>query len=108
SSSTPAEVQQLGVLIMLERCAENLRTRFPLGDALFHKKLLERVAVFHIKRPFDLLGSTAADAIRDRLERLVPIDPPNNCHLLAIAIRLRRKRIRSCVEDVRDLITLPY
>ena len=59
---------------MLERCAENLRTRFRVADALFHKKLLERVAIFHIKRPLDLLGSAAGDAIRDRFERLMPID----------------------------------
>src|SRR5205807_8861636 len=94
----------LGGLIMLERCTENLRTRFRVTDALFHKKLLERVAIFHIKRPLDLLGSAAGDAIRDRLERLVPIDPPNDCHLLAIARPLRRKRIASSVEELLDLL----
>ena len=92
---------------MLEWRAENLRTRFPVAGALFDEKLLERVAIFHIKRPFDLLGSAAGDAIRDRLERLVPIDPPNNCHLLAIARLLRRKRIRSGVEELRDLLERP-
>src|SRR5205085_4827840 len=64
----------LGGLIMLERCTENLRTRFRVTDALFHKKLLERVAIFHIKRPLDLLGSATGNAIRDRFERLMPID----------------------------------
>src|SRR2546423_12771119 len=54
---------------MLERRAENLRTGFPVAGALLDEKLLERVAIFHIKRPFDLLGSAAGDAIRDRLER---------------------------------------
>lgn len=98
----------LGVLIMLERRAENLRTRFPVARRhFFHEKLLERVAIFHIKRPFDLLGSAAGDAIRDRFERLVPIDPPNDCHLLAIARPLRRKRIRSGVEEILDLLERP-
>src|SRR5438270_7412531 len=92
---------------MLERCAENLRTGFPVAGALFDEKLPERVAIFHIKRPFDLLGSAAGDAIRDRLERLVPIDPPNDCHLLAIARPVRRKRIRSGVEELRDLLERP-
>src|SRR5438477_10155475 len=92
---------------MLEGRAENLRTRFPVAGAFFHEKLLQRVAIFHIKRPFDLLGSAAGDAIRDRLERLVPIDPPNNCHLLAIARPLRRKRIRRSVEELRDLLERP-
>src|SRR5438046_10154013 len=92
---------------MLEWRAENLRTRFPVAGALFDEKLLERVAIFHIKRPFDLLGSAAGDAIRDRLERLVPIDPPNDCHLLAIARPLRRKRIPSGVEELRVLLERP-
>ena len=92
---------------MLERRAENLRTRFPVAGALFDEKLLERVAIFHIKRPFDLLGSAAGDAIRDRLERLVPIDPPNDCHLLAIARSLRQKRIRSGIEELVDLLERP-
>src|SRR5256714_2578599 len=92
---------------MLEWRAENLRTRFPVGNALLHEKLLERVAIFHIKRPFDLLGSAAGDAIRDRLERLVPIDPPNDCHLLAIARPLRQKRIRSGIEELVDLLERP-
>src|SRR4029077_361846 len=65
---------------------------------------LERVAIFHIKRPSDLLGSATGDAIRDRLERLVPIDPPNNCHLITIARPLRRERTRSGVEEFRDLL----
>src|SRR5260370_21971571 len=92
---------------MLERRAENLRTRFPVAGALFHENLLERAAIFDIKRPFDLLGSAAGDAIRDRLERLMPIDPPNDCYLLAIARPLRRKRIRSGVEELRDLLERP-
>src|ERR1043166_5481317 len=92
---------------MLERRAENLRTRFPVANALFHEKLLERVAVFHIKRPFDLLGSAAGDAIRDRLERLVPIDPPNDWHLMAIARPLRTERTRSGVEEFVDLLQRP-
>ncbi len=92
---------------MLERRAENLRTGFPVAGALLDEKLLERVAIFHIKRPFDLLGSAAGDAIRDRLERLVPIDPPNDCHLLAIARPLRQKRIRSGIEELVDLLERP-
>src|ERR1022692_5271492 len=92
---------------MLEWRAENLRTRFPVAAALFHEKLLEHVAIFHIKRPFDLLGSAAGDAIRDRLERLAPIAPPNDCHLLAIARPLRRKPIRSGVEELLDLLERP-
>src|SRR5258708_5879756 len=92
---------------MLERRAENLRTRVPVAGALFDEKLLERVPIFYIKRPFDLLGSAAGDAIRDRLERLVPIDPPNDCHLLAIARPLRRKRIPSGVEELLDLLERP-
>src|SRR5256886_13541611 len=93
---------------MLERRAENLRTGFPVAGALLDEKLLERVAIFHIKRPFDLLGSAAGDAIRDRLERLVPIDPPNDCHLLAIARPLRQKRIRSGIEELVDLLERPH
>ena len=89
---------------MLEWRAENLRTRFPVAGAFLNEKLLEGVAIFHIKRPFDLLGSAAADAIRDRLERLVPIDPPNDCHLLAIARPLRCKRGPGGVEELRDLL----
>src|SRR3982074_3989174 len=93
--------------MVLERRAENLRTRFPVADALLHEELRERVAIFHIERPFDLLGSAAGDAIRDRLERLVPIDPPNDCHLLAIARPLRRKLIRSGVEELLALLQRP-
>ena len=92
---------------MLERRAENFRTRFSLAHALFHEKLLERGAIFHIKRPFGLPGSAAGDAIRDRLERLVPIDPPNDCHFLAIAGPLRRKPIRGGVEELLDLLERP-
>src|SRR5207302_3978055 len=92
---------------MLERRAENLRTGFPVAGALLDEELLERVAIFHIKGPFDLLGSAAGDAIRDRLERLVPIDSPNNCHLLAIARLPRRTRIPSRVEALRDLLEPP-
>src|SRR4051812_25084188 len=89
---------------MLERHAENLRTRFPVGDALFNEKLLERVAIFYLKRSFDLLSSATGDAIRDRTERLVPIDQPNDCHLLAIARPLRRILIRSGVQEILDLL----
>src|SRR5215212_1718698 len=89
---------------MLERRAENLWTRFPLTGTLFHKKLLKRVPIFHIKWSFDLLGSAAGDAIRDRLERLVPINSPNDCHLLAVDRPLRSKGTRTCVEKLRDLL----
>src|SRR5438094_9873898 len=92
---------------MLERRAENLRTGFPVAGALLDEKLLERVAIFHIKRPFDLLGSAAGDAIRDPLERLVPIDPPNGCHLPAIPRPPRQKRIRSGTEELVDLLHRP-
>src|SRR2546423_15574400 len=92
---------------MLERRAENLRTGFPVAGALLDEKLLERVAIFHIKRPFDLLGSAAGDAIRDRLERLVPIGPPNECHLLALPRPPRPKRIRSGNEELGDLLERP-
>src|SRR2546423_13927430 len=93
---------------MLERRAENLRTGFPVAGALLDEKLFERVAIFHIKRPVDLLGAAAGDAIRDRLERLVPIDPPNDCHLLALARPLRRKRIARGVEELPDLPQRPH
>ncbi len=36
---------------MLERRAENLRTRFPVGDALFYEKLLEGGAIFTLNGP---------------------------------------------------------
>ena len=89
---------------MLEWRAENLRTRFPIAGALLNEKLLECVAIFDVERPFDLLRSAVSDAIRNRLERLVPIDPPNDCHLLAIARPLRGKLVRIGVEELLDLL----
>src|SRR6476659_3756831 len=84
--------------------AENLRTRFPVAAALFDEKLLERVAISYIKRSFDLLGPAAVDAICDRRERLVPIDSPNDCHLLAMLRPLRPKRTRTGIEELLDLL----
>src|SRR2546423_3356777 len=90
--------------MILEGRAESLRARFPIAAALFDEKLLDRVTIFHIKGSFDLLGSASGDAIRDRLERLMPIDSPNDRHLLAIARPLRAKRTRAGIEELLDLL----
>ena len=37
----------------------------------------------------------------------MPIDSPNDCHLLAIAGPLRRERTRSGVEELCDLLKRP-
>src|ERR1043165_4018467 len=91
-------------LIMLEGCAESLRGRFPVAAALLDEKLLEGVAIFHVKRSFDLLRSAARDTIGDRLEWFMPVDSPNDRHLLAIARPLRPKRTRASIEELLDLL----
>src|SRR3954447_15375650 len=93
--------------MILEGRAKSLRARFPIAAALFDEKLLEDVAIFHIKRSFDLLRSAAHDTIGDRLEWLMPVDSPNDRYLLAIARPLRPKRTRASIEELRDLLEWP-
>src|ERR1043166_8038979 len=89
---------------MLEGCTESLRARFPVAAALLDEKFLERVAFFHIKRSLDLLRSAAGDTIGDCLEWLMPVDSPNDRHLLAIARPERPKRPRARIEELLDLL----